>query len=196
MNNKIIKRLSLILISLCIGTYAWLAYLINSYADVRHETASDAALVLGAAIDGEQPSPVFRERINHAITLYKKGVVEHIIFTGGLGQNEVMTESEVALKYALAEGVPADAIYIEKISKTTYQNIVQAQTLIKKHNLKTLLLVSDPLHMKRAIIMAEDLGLSIKPAPTPTTLYQTWRTKTSFLAREAYFLSAYFICEC
>ncbi|MGF6354254.1 vancomycin permeability regulator SanA [Paenibacillus sp. 4624] len=45
--------------------------------------ASDAAIVLGAAVQGDIPSPVFRERIEQAIRLYKVGTVRNLIFTGG-----------------------------------------------------------------------------------------------------------------
>ena len=34
----------------------------------------DAVIVLGAAAWGNNPSPVFRERINHGIALSKKGL--------------------------------------------------------------------------------------------------------------------------
>ncbi|WP_412675008.1 hypothetical protein [Aneurinibacillus aneurinilyticus] len=41
--------------------------------------AADAAIVLGAAVWNERPSPVFRERIRHAVALYKQGKVKFII---------------------------------------------------------------------------------------------------------------------
>nr|WP_313889979.1 MULTISPECIES: hypothetical protein [Nostoc] len=40
------------------------------------------AIVLGAAVWGEELSPVFKERINHVINLYKYVDVSPIIFTG------------------------------------------------------------------------------------------------------------------
>src|SRR5882762_6280152 len=43
----------------------------------------DAAIVLGAAVWGNEVSPVFRERINHAIDLYRSGKARKIILTGG-----------------------------------------------------------------------------------------------------------------
>lgn len=41
------------------------------YGSSTNNIKADAAIVLGAAVWGEEPSPVFRERINHAINLYK-----------------------------------------------------------------------------------------------------------------------------
>ena len=47
-----------------------LAYQIWSFQEVREEATADAAIVLGAAVWGGDPSPVFAERIRHAIELY------------------------------------------------------------------------------------------------------------------------------
>ena len=50
---------------------------------------ADAAVVLGAAAWDKRPSPVFRERINHAITLYQSHRVGKIIFTGGTPKKDL-----------------------------------------------------------------------------------------------------------
>ena len=39
---------------------------------------TDAGIVLGAASWNGKPSPVFKERINHAISLYKNGNIKKI----------------------------------------------------------------------------------------------------------------------
>ncbi|MGP3786182.1 YdcF family protein [Paenibacillus sp. 1A_MP2] len=49
------------------------ALLIWTYTDEESSRQSDAAIILGAAVEGENPSPVFRERIEHAILLYRQG---------------------------------------------------------------------------------------------------------------------------
>lgn len=56
------------------------------------EAHADAAVVLGAAAWDKRPSPVFRERINHAITLYQSHRVGKIIFTGGTPKKGFMTK--------------------------------------------------------------------------------------------------------
>ena len=59
--------------------------------------------------------------------------------------------------------------------------------LADKNNLKKVLLVSDPMHMRRAITMAGDVGLDASPSPTPTTRYRTWRSQLSELTRETFY---------
>ncbi|HQN39520.1 MAG TPA: ElyC/SanA/YdcF family protein, partial [Thermoanaerobaculia bacterium] len=67
-----------------------------------------AAVVLSAAIYGARPSPVFEERIKHAIDLYHTGRVRRIVFTGGVAPGAVRAEAAVARAYALGRGVPPE----------------------------------------------------------------------------------------
>jgi len=72
---------------------------ISIYTYTSPDIEVDAAIVLGAAVWGEEPSPVFRERLNHAIDLYKNGTVSKIILTGGVGKGDKLAESEVGEEY-------------------------------------------------------------------------------------------------
>lgn len=78
-------------------------------------------------------------------------------------------------------------ILTEHISRITYGNLFEADRIMKAANLQNALIVSDPLHMKRAMKIAEDMGIQAYPSPTPTTRYQGWRTKASSLLYEVFF---------
>jgi len=162
-----------------------------------HETAdkrADYAIVLGAAVDGDRPSPVFKARIDHAIDLWRVGTVSHIIFTGGKGQGDNISEAEAARRYAQDEyGVPTSAILVEDQSRTTMQNLVFAQPFNLGAEKGSALMVSDPLHLRRAMLMATDLGYEAYPSATPLTRYQSLSTKLPFAAREVYFLHHYWL---
>jgi uncharacterized SAM-binding protein YcdF (DUF218 family) len=174
----------------------WLAILassIVSFGSRDRATSHDAAIVLGAAAYGSVPSPVFRERIRHALSLYRAGTVRKLIFTGGFGPGASLAEAEVARDVALKEGVPASDILIETRSRTTYQNLLEAKRVMDSAGLRTAAIVSDPLHMKRALRMSLDLGIEAVSSPTPTTRYMGLRSKATFLAREIYFYHLYLI---
>jgi uncharacterized SAM-binding protein YcdF (DUF218 family) len=166
---------------------AYIAVGILNYSDGAHDHRADAAIVLGAAVWKDQPSPVFKERINHAIGLYEKGLVKKIIFTGARDSRNEAPASEVARRYALARRVPSRDILVETRSRTTLENLRYASRLGDAHRMKSYLIVSDPLHMKRAMLMAGDLHIPAHQAPTPTTRYRSWASKAQFLAREIYF---------
>lgn len=176
--------LALGVVVLAVGLIASRIY---SFRNVRSDAPADAAVVLGAAVWSSDVSPVFRERINHGINLYRQGKVRKLIFTGGQGNPGEPTESSAARKYALKNGVPAQDILIEEKSHNTFENIVYAKQLADSHGIKRVLIVSDPLHMKRAMTMTSDVGLNAEPSPTPSTLYQGMGSQMSLLAHETYY---------
>ena len=49
------------------------------------------------------------------------------------------------------------------------EDLVYAKQLADANGLKRVLIVSDPMHMRRAVTMASDIGLEAYPSPTPTT---------------------------
>jgi uncharacterized SAM-binding protein YcdF (DUF218 family) len=189
------KIAKIFLLVACIGVLVFgvLASRIYSFGNTRSEASADAAIVLGAAVWSSGVSPVFRERINHGIYLYRKGKVGKLIFTGGQGNSGEPTESSAARDYALQSGVPAQDILIEEKSHTTYENIRYAKQVADAHNIKRVLIVSDPLHMKRAVLMAQDVGLAAEPSPTPTTRYQGLKSQLGLLAHETYYYIGYLI---
>lgn len=155
------------------------------YADVDEKQHADVIIVLGAATAGDAPSPVFRERINHGIWLYENGYADFLIFTGGKGDGEKISEAEAAKNYGVLNGVPESAIYIETLSTITEENMENAKAIMEAQGFETAIIVSDPLHMKRAMVMAEDYGITAFASPTPTTMYRSLETKLPFLLRES-----------
>ncbi len=145
---------------------------------------ADAAIVLGAAVYGNRPSPVLRERINHAIGLYQQGYVQWVIFTGGQGQINEPPEAEVARQYAIANGLPAEAVLVETTSTNTWENLANAQIVAQTQDLDSFLVVSTPFHMKRAILIAGELGMEAYSSPTRTTRWISGFTRFRAYARE------------
>jgi len=188
-------KIVLAIIAVTVVVFAVTAARIYRYSGVAIDKQADAAVVLGAAVWSQNVSPVFRERINHAVDLYRKGKVRKLIFTGGQGNSNEPTEAAAASSYAQANGIPIQDILVEQKSHTTFENIVNAKQLADAHSLKTVLIVSDPMHMKRAMTMARDVGLIAYPSPTPTTRYVGWRTQMSELARETFYYLGYLIAR-
>lgn len=164
-----------------------LAWQIYAYSALSSPVATDVAIVLGAAVWNGKPSPIFQERIQHGIDLYQSGRVGYLIFTGGIGKGDSIAEAEVARLYAIGKGLPAEKLLTETVSHITYGNLYEACQIMKAFKFRNALLVSDPLHMKRAIKIAEDIGIKAYPSPTPTTRYRSWRTKSGALAYETLF---------
>lgn len=186
--RALLRAILLGLILVLVAAFATAAYQIYSFSSVDETQQADVAIVLGAAAWRSRPSPVFAERINHAIELHRRGWVGAVILTGGYGRNPSLADSEIAREYALQRGLPASVIYIETNSTDTQENLVEAQKLMQALGWGSALLVSDPLHMYRAQLLADELGMQTASSPTPTSRYRSAFSRTAFLLRESYSL--------
>lgn len=161
------------------------------YASVDEKQPADTAIILGAGTADGEISPVFRERIHHGIWLYQNGYVDTLIFTGGVGEGNARSDAWVAGQYAIERGVPEENILLEEKSTITQENIANAKKIMDEKGYRTAIIVSDPLHMKRAMLMARDYGIEAYSSPTPTSRYISLKTKIPFLAREEFFYIGY-----
>ncbi|MEK9154067.1 MAG: YdcF family protein [Patescibacteria group bacterium] len=150
--------------------FAYGAILANVYrhAGIDQTRVIDVIIVLGASQWNGTPSPVFQARLDHAYDLYEEGYAPRIILTGGSGEGDVFSESDVGRKYLALRGVPSDAIHIEEVSHTTVQNLRESARIMQTHGYQSALLVSHDFHMMRAKRMAHDLGINAHPSPVAT----------------------------
>ena len=149
---------------------------------------AEAIIELGAAAYDARPSPVFEQRIVHGIHLHEQGLAGWLIFTGGFGgEGARFAESEVARRYAIEHGVPEDRILIETVSRTTRENLEQAAMLMRERDMRRAIVVSDPLHMARALRLARGEGIEPLGSATPTTRFRSLESRWQFLLREVYF---------
>ncbi|RLK50571.1 uncharacterized SAM-binding protein YcdF (DUF218 family) [Alkalispirillum mobile] len=177
-------RAALLLVLLPLLVVAMLAANIWWFGHRDDNAPADAAIILGAAAWNGRPSPVFRERIRHAVSLYEAGRVELLIFTGGQAPGEPLAESVAGARYAIHHGVPATDVLCEQASADTLNNLRGAAAIVESEAIGRVLVVSDPLHLRRAVTMARDLGLDAHPSPTATSRFQGMRAKSDFLWAE------------
>lgn len=190
--KKIRFKYVFILSCIAIAVYvAGNAISIWNYGKVDEKCAADVAIVLGAGTANDEVSPVFRERINHGIWLYENGYVDKLLLTGGYGDGNEHSDAYVAKMYAEAQGIPTQDILLEEQSTITQENIENAKMMMDENSYHTAILVSDPLHMKRSMLMAKDYGIEAYSSPTPTTRYISMKNKLLFLAREVFFYVGY-----
>ncbi|MBQ8830265.1 MAG: YdcF family protein [Oscillospiraceae bacterium] len=192
MKRKFLKTILCLLVAAAVCLLA-VALSIAAYGNRDEKQPSDAVIVLGAGSFSGEISPVFRERINHGIWLYDNGYADFIIFTGGFGVGSSMSDAASARDYALSCGVPEEAIYIEESSVITEENLFYAKQIMDENAWETAIIVSDPLHMKRAMLMAKDCGIEALSSPTPTTMYRSFKTQFPFLMREEFYYIGYCI---
>lgn len=161
------------------------------YSTRDEKQNADAAIILGASASESGVSPVYRERLNHGIWLYENGYVEAMIVTGGVAAGNTMSDASIAKQYLVQQGIPEKDIYLEELSTITQENLFYAKEIMDANAFENAIIVSDPLHMKRAMLMAFDCGIEAYSSPTPTSMYRSLKTKIPFLCREEFFYVGY-----
>jgi uncharacterized SAM-binding protein YcdF (DUF218 family) len=151
-----------------------------------HLQKADAILVMGAAQYNGRPSPVFRARLDHAIALHQQQYAPFLIVTGGVGKGDTLSEGEVGRRYAEAKGVFPEMILVEREGVTSFESIEAAAAIMRQHNLKSALLVSDGYHMLRLELLARRAGIEGYRAPAPASLNEAARNyRWRYVLRES-----------
>ncbi|TCS95952.1 YdcF family protein [Hazenella coriacea] len=134
--------------------------------DSKHH---QAAIVLGAALWDDEPSPALKERLNTALVLYQNQTVDILILSGGLG-NDGITEAEGMKNYLVSKGVSEEDLILETGSHNTQENLAHSAKLLEAQQIHDVVLVTHDYHMYRALEYAHRAGISATPAPTHSTV--------------------------
>ena len=130
-------------------------------------TSADAIAVLGAAQYNGHPSPVFRARLDHAGTLYQRGLAPVVLVTGGTATGDTVSESEVGRRYLIKAGLPDGAVLALPAGSSTFSSLEAVARWFEGRSSRRVLLVSDGFHMLRLQLIASRLGLVGFTSPAP-----------------------------
>jgi uncharacterized SAM-binding protein YcdF (DUF218 family) len=129
----------------------------------------DALVVMGAAQYDGRPSLQLQARLDHVVELWAQGVTDTVVVTGGNQPGDRFTEADVSAEYLIERGVPDAAIVRETVGRSTYESMEGVAELLAPLGKRSVLIVSDPFHLLRSKLSAEELGLEAYVSPTPTT---------------------------
>tara|TARA_B100001113_G_scaffold338847_1_gene321419 strand:+ start:130 stop:879 length:750 start_codon:yes stop_codon:yes gene_type:complete len=122
---------------------------------------TDAIVVASAGVHRSgAPSPGSALRAYAAAKLYLEGIAPLIIITGGVTipyQPPVNIKGMAIILQGM--GVPAKNIIIENRSVDTYRNGIETTKILKRLELKTVLLVSHDYHLFRLVSVFKKLGV-------------------------------------
>ncbi len=183
----------LVLTLLCgILLYIFTSIYIAGRVYFDNKTKSDAIIVLGAKsfINGEVNQCV-KARVQHAIDLYNDGLADKIIMSGGNDKKPVFqntNEGEEMKKMALGidPEINIDDILVEGESTSTYENLLYSKEIMKRNNLTTAIIVTEPFHSPRANLIANKLDINHTISPTMTShCWNRWKYFSGYFLREA-----------
>lgn len=159
------------------------------WRSAHHDAASevdraDVILVLGAAQYDGEPSPVFAGRLDHAELLYEQGRAAAVMVLGGRRAGDASTEAEAGRDYLIASGVPAGSVIASPAGHTTLESLRAAARRMRRSDMSSAFLVSDPWHNARIERMASDLGIEGFASATWTSAATSEQTRFEGYARE------------
>lgn len=139
---------------------------------------ADAIVVLGASVyaDGT-PSGILEDRLDDAISLYEAGAAPRIIMSGD-GSTSSYNEPEAMKAYAVARGVPEDAIVCDGMGLSTYETMHNAMT---DFGCDRIVVATQTYHLYRALYSANGLGME---AVGVASDYHAYDNQTSYDIRE------------
>lgn len=161
------KRILLILIAIAL-VLASIPFAISAYVcasvsdrilslDDAAELNADAILVLGARVhDNGKPSGILKDRLITGIAAYKSGASDRLLMSGDHG-TEDYDEVNVMKNYALEQGVPSEAIFLDHAGFSTYESLYRARDVFE---VKSVVIVTQRYHLYRALYVAERMGLN------------------------------------
>ena len=164
-----VRAALLLVLAVVVGVLGWCRWVyvqIERYAVEDHAAPSDAIGVFGAAEYDGRPSPVYRARLDHALTLYRHGIAPLLITLGGNGGDQY-NEGAVGREYLEGMGVPETAIIAETESRNTEESARRIAVIARANGLRRLVIVSDGTHLFRIHEICAANGLDVLTSPRP-----------------------------
>ena len=137
--------------------------------------AVDAIVVLGGGLEGRfegvRDLPDLNDsgdRVWQAARLYKQGVAQRMVLSGGQFNADPRREAEaLGMKlFMLDMGVPEQALLVEDQSRTTFENALRTRALLGERlgeGKHTIALVTSAYHMGRSVLWFEKAGFTVYP---------------------------------
>lgn len=109
---------------------------------------TDCILVLGAGLKADgTPSFMLQDRLDTAIALYHAGVSDRLLMSGDHGQYDY-DEVNAMKQYAMASGIPSEAIFMDHAGFSTYESAYRANAIFQ---VKSAVVITQKYHLYRAL---------------------------------------------
>jgi vancomycin permeability regulator SanA len=152
------------------------------YDDPALVPSQRVAIVFGAGVrPNGQPSPMLADRVRAAVELYREGRVQRLLMTGDNSRPDY-DEVGAMRRYAVGQGVPAEAIVLDHAGFSTYESCYRAGAIF---GVQSAVLVTQRYHLPRAVYTCGQLGVDAVGFGTPDWGAYSPPLMASYAAREA-----------
>ena len=168
---------------LALGLYLIFTWAYRRYCAGEGPPQGEAVtvIVLGGAIDGEEPKLMLARRLNIAAGYLRENPRAVCIVSGGQGADEAVSEAFAMQKYLVRQGTSPERILQEDRSRNTRQNIAFSAGIIREKGLpRQAVIATDSFHQLRAAWFCRQNGLTPSALPSLTP----WGLLPSYELRE------------
>lgn len=117
----------------------------------------DYIIILGARVNGKEPSLSLQTRVNKAVEYLNENPETLVVASGGQGEDEEISEAECIIRLLKEAGIDESRIIREDKSTSTAENIRYSYALMEDEN-ATVGVVTNGYHMFRAKLIAGSNG--------------------------------------
>ena len=144
----------------------------------------DVIVVLGAAqLDG-RPGEVLQARLDEAKRIYDLGLAPRIITVGAGAPGDRTTEAASGKYWLTTNGVKSKNVTALEVGRDTWVSTENYVKFMKIKKMKDVIIVTDPFHCRRAMTMANDLGVVATCSPVQTGPNSLDNSGKRYLIRE------------
>lgn len=125
----------------------------------EREVEVRVAVILGAQVlPGGRASKTLEARVRHGANLQRRGEVDLLIPTGGLGEHPPR-EAEIMARLLKEAGVPESAVLLEDRAVNTWESALLVAEISRRRGIREVRAVTDPLHCPRTVRAFREAGL-------------------------------------
>ena len=153
--------------------------------DEMPQKAPEFVVVLGAQINGDQPSLTLKKRLDRAYEYMTEHPQATVFVSGGQGPDETQTEASVMAAYLERRGIAPERIVREEQASDTRENLIFSAELAQARGVDTgsVLIITSDFHMARAKYIARTLGMTPYGLTSATV---PWVLKVNYELREVF----------
>lgn len=166
------------LIALCIVVFLIVEGIIAAAGFAPAPQNLDYIVVLGARVEGREPSGVLHNRIEAAVQYLSDNPNTMAVLSGGQGADEEISEAQCMYEKLIAAGIDADRLVLEEQSTDTRENLIFSRKFIPEG--ASVGLITNDFHIFRAHALAKKLGWAVAGIPVATS----WISIPHYFMRE------------
>lgn len=146
---------------------------------------ADVIVVLGAAQLNGRPGEVLEARLTEAKRIYELGLAPHIITVGAGAPGDRTTEAASGKYWLTNNGVKSKKVSSLEVGRDTWVETQNYVKFMKLKKMQDVIIVTDPFHCRRAMTMANDLGVVATCSPVKTGPNALANSGRRYLMRES-----------